>query len=103
MWGYGATVARLTPDQKVGSSNLSALRACLCCRSLAAWPVICASSTYGAVQWPDILLRLNSSICLDTPSSLICHPESYGPEQQQVFGPNARNPHMAHPPVTTGV
>jgi hypothetical protein len=24
-WGYGATVARLTPDQKVGSSNLSAL------------------------------------------------------------------------------
>ena len=23
-WGYGATVARLTPDQKVGSSNLSA-------------------------------------------------------------------------------
>ena len=25
MWGYGATVARLTPDQKVGSSNLSAL------------------------------------------------------------------------------
>ena len=23
--GYGATVARLTPDQKVGSSNLSAL------------------------------------------------------------------------------
>ena len=25
-WGYGATVARLTPDQKVGSSNLSALK-----------------------------------------------------------------------------
>ena len=25
MGGYGATVARLTPDQKVGSSNLSAL------------------------------------------------------------------------------
>ena len=25
-WGYGATVARLTPDQKVGSSNLSVLR-----------------------------------------------------------------------------
>ena len=25
MRGYGATVARLTPDQKVGSSNLSAL------------------------------------------------------------------------------
>ena len=25
-WGYGATVARLTPDQKVGSSNLPALR-----------------------------------------------------------------------------
>ena len=24
-WGYGATVARVTPDQKVGSSNLSAL------------------------------------------------------------------------------
>ena len=24
-WGYGATVARLTPDQKVGSSNLSGL------------------------------------------------------------------------------
>ena len=24
-WGYGATVARLTPDEKVGSSNLSAL------------------------------------------------------------------------------
>jgi hypothetical protein len=23
--GYGATAARLTPDQKVGSSNLSAL------------------------------------------------------------------------------
>ena len=27
--GYGATVARLTPDQKVGSSNLSAL-ICFC-------------------------------------------------------------------------
>ena len=25
MRGYGATAARLTPDQKVGSSNLSAL------------------------------------------------------------------------------
>ena len=24
-WGYGATAACLTPDQKVGSSNLSAL------------------------------------------------------------------------------
>ena len=24
-WVYGATAARLTPDQKVGSSNLSAL------------------------------------------------------------------------------
>ena len=24
-WGYGATAARLTPDQEVGSSNLSAL------------------------------------------------------------------------------
>jgi hypothetical protein len=24
-WGYGATVACLTPDQKVGSSSLSAL------------------------------------------------------------------------------
>ena len=24
-WGYGATVARLTPDQKVGSSNLPGL------------------------------------------------------------------------------
>ena len=24
-WGYGATAARLTPDQKVGSSNLSGL------------------------------------------------------------------------------
>ena len=28
--GYGATAARLTPDQKVGSSNLSALIALLC-------------------------------------------------------------------------
>ena len=27
-WGYGATAARLTPDQKVGSSNLSALIFC---------------------------------------------------------------------------
>ena len=27
--GYGATVARLTPDQKVGSSNLSVLILCL--------------------------------------------------------------------------
>ena len=27
--GYGATVARLTPDQKVGSSNLSALSTCI--------------------------------------------------------------------------
>ena len=58
--GYGATVARLTPDQKVGSSNLSAL-ICLwpfgaasiwccalvcklqansqeCCTQLALWP-----------------------------------------------------------------
>ena len=24
-WGYGATVARLTPDQKVGNSNLSSI------------------------------------------------------------------------------
>ena len=27
-WGYGATVARLTPDQKVGISNLSVLILC---------------------------------------------------------------------------
>ena len=31
-WGYGATAARLTPDQKVGSSNLSGL----ICHTLAA-------------------------------------------------------------------
>ena len=32
-WGYGATAARLTPDQKVGSSNLSGLIfvLCICC------------------------------------------------------------------------
>ena len=29
--GYGATAARLTPDQKVGSSNLSALILISCC------------------------------------------------------------------------
>ena len=29
--GYGATAARLTPDQKVGSSNLSALICLLVC------------------------------------------------------------------------
>ena len=29
--GYGATAARLTPDQKVGSSNLSALILAVCC------------------------------------------------------------------------
>ena len=33
-WGHGAMAARLTPDQKVGSSNLSAL-ICHSCRSLA--------------------------------------------------------------------
>ena len=27
--GYGATAARLTPDQKVGNSNLSALISCV--------------------------------------------------------------------------
>ena len=31
-WGYGATVARLTPDQKVRSSNLSALKCCVVVR-----------------------------------------------------------------------
>ena len=30
--GYGATVARLTPDQKVGSSNLSAVIFIFACR-----------------------------------------------------------------------
>ena len=25
LWGYGATAARLTPDQKVGTSDLSGL------------------------------------------------------------------------------
>ena len=29
LWGYGATVARLTPDQQVGTSNLSVLILCL--------------------------------------------------------------------------
>ena len=29
--GYGATAARLTPDQKVGSSNLSGLTFAACC------------------------------------------------------------------------
>ena len=29
--GYGATAARLTPDQKVGSSNLSGLNFAVCC------------------------------------------------------------------------
>ena len=29
--GYGATAARLTPDQKVGSSNLSALSSASSC------------------------------------------------------------------------
>ena len=31
-WGYGATAARLTPDQKVGSSNLSGLRQLCTCQ-----------------------------------------------------------------------
>ena len=31
MRGYGATAARLTPDQKVASSNLSALNECSLC------------------------------------------------------------------------
>ena len=34
MGGYGATVARLTPDQKVGSSNLSAL---ICVPTKSCW------------------------------------------------------------------
>ena len=33
-WGYGATAARLTPDQKVGSSNLSALIFCWLSRGM---------------------------------------------------------------------
>ena len=53
--GYGATVARLTPDQKVGSSNLSAL-AFYCCRASAQYDNekvthICGSflrATFGA-------------------------------------------------------
>ena len=31
-WGYGATAARLTPDQKLGSSNLSGLRQLCTCQ-----------------------------------------------------------------------
>ena len=34
--GYGAMVARLTPDQKVGSSNLSDLMSSHCCTELLA-------------------------------------------------------------------
>ena len=40
-WAYGATVARLTPDQKVGNSNLSAL--------------ICAPFLTEVIQFDDIV------------------------------------------------
>ena len=40
-WGYGATAARLTPDQKVGSLNLSALM--LCFLSAPAGTIFCFS------------------------------------------------------------
>ena len=46
--GYGATAARLTPDQKVGSSNLSGL----ICHTLAAMA--------STLCWLDWALRLQS-------------------------------------------
>ena len=45
-WGYGATAARVTPDHKVGSSNLSGLIHAIsgrACGSLATAPCTCAA------------------------------------------------------------
>ena len=46
--GYGAMAARLTPDQKVGSSNLSGLRTLP-----AAWPLLARSQESFGVPWEN--------------------------------------------------
>ena len=46
--GYGATAARLTPDQKVGSSNLSALTVTVFCTERTAMgPTNCKTTASG--------------------------------------------------------
>ena len=72
MRGHGATAARLTPDQKVGSSNLSALTlatehkqqfACICgVLSL----VVCAwdATVARCVQVGDVLPARGSRACI---------------------------------------
>ena len=70
-WGYGATAARLTPDQKVGSSNLSGLNFHwqLLGRvlSAAARPARPAALAPAEVRVPQLLLALQlcgSSPCI---------------------------------------
>ena len=60
--GYGATAARLTPDQKVGSSNLSALislppRTTARTSTLAAWGMPCACAPASSCGRSARLLR----------------------------------------------
>ncbi len=54
MRGYGATAARLTPDQKVGSSNLSALT----------YAVALLRDLADAPRWRDRLAQTLSSLVL---------------------------------------
>ena len=65
-WGYGATVARLTQDQKVGSSNLSVLNVCsgmLLC-FLAAVAHMCCPDRWACV--PAGCARLLRSLLWDS-------------------------------------
>ena len=48
VWGYGAMAARLTPDQKVQSSNLCALKYCMLCRRRMYMSRMCSGSRSAA-------------------------------------------------------
>ena len=70
--GYGATAARLTPDQKAGSSNLSALISCFETRSETRlihdfWCAMCcvrqALKETVAAPRPSILRTASAAVC----------------------------------------
>ena len=61
--GYGATVARLTPDQKVGSSNLSALILphCDAAKSSLRFLALCAAAVYQCAANMRLRRKRNAS------------------------------------------
>ena len=80
--GYGATAARLTPDQKVGSSNLSALIHLLdLSSSVCCWPSMHQASSDGAALQARSCNALAGMSSIWFPPSINSPPSSVGRAQ----------------------